>query len=109
MLRERTLALAAGLILLAAPLAAAAADIIHEVEFTAGMLTMETREGLDVVQVEGCRFELAPGRPMLPVRTLHLSVPAGMTATVTLSAAKSQNSKTICSPSGDQRGAQSYA
>jgi hypothetical protein len=66
------------LILIAA--AAASADIVHTTTFDASSVRLETREGFDVVRVDGCRFEREAGMPMVPVRTVHLSVPAGMRA-----------------------------
>ncbi|RPJ45309.1 MAG: hypothetical protein EHM19_05535, partial [Candidatus Latescibacterota bacterium] len=60
--------------------AAATADVTHIVTFDPSLVRLETREGFDLVRVPDCRFERKAGMPMIPVRTVHLSVPAGMRA-----------------------------
>jgi hypothetical protein len=56
------------------------ADILHTFTFDPGDLTVDQREGFDVLRVEGCHWDLAPGKPMLPMMTVHFSLPAGMKA-----------------------------
>ncbi|MCK4547283.1 MAG: hypothetical protein KAW17_07555 [Candidatus Eisenbacteria sp.] len=56
------------------------ADITHTVTFDPSQVSIESREGFDVFRVEGCRFDLDAGNPMVPVRTIHFSIPAGMRA-----------------------------
>jgi len=60
---------------------AAASEMTHTVIFDPDRMSIESREGFDVVRVGECRFELVAGKPMIPVRTIHFSIPAGMVAT----------------------------
>jgi hypothetical protein len=60
--------------------ALAETGVSHTLSFDPSQVSIETRDGFDVVRVEGCRFDLDAGKPMVPVRAVHLSVPAGMVA-----------------------------
>jgi hypothetical protein len=56
------------------------ADLTTTVTFDPYDVSVDVGDEYDVVRVEGCRFDLDPGKPMLPVKTLHFSIPAGMKA-----------------------------
>lgn len=57
------------------------AEIAHTLAFEYSRVSFETRESFDVLRVEGCMFDLDPGKPMVPVRCVHFSIPPGMRAT----------------------------
>jgi hypothetical protein len=56
------------------------ADVRYTVTFDPSQVSVQSREGFDAVKVEGCRFELVAGNPMIPVLPIHFSIPAGMQA-----------------------------
>ena len=56
----------------------AGTSLTRNVTFDPSMLEFESREGYNVVHVDGCRFDLKAGLPMLPVQTIRFAIPAGM-------------------------------
>ncbi|MCK4546247.1 MAG: T9SS type A sorting domain-containing protein [Candidatus Eisenbacteria sp.] len=69
----------AGMMCLAA-VCPASAEITGTFNFDPSRVVVESREGFDVIRIEGCHWELDPGKPMIPVLTTHFSIPAGMKA-----------------------------
>ena len=47
----------------------------HDVFFTTDMLSYESREGYDVVRLEGGRLLTRDGHPMLPMSRVAVSIP----------------------------------
>lgn len=78
MLRVKSVCLILIMMFSLAMVSAAAGDIVQTVRFDRGELDFEIRDGYNVVRVEGCLFEQVPGMPMIPYRTMHFSIPAGM-------------------------------
>ena len=53
----------------------------HTALFSKGALIFGERRGYDTVRLQGCDYVKEAGRPMLPVRTARIALPAGMTVT----------------------------
>ncbi|MBN1825068.1 MAG: hypothetical protein JW958_02300, partial [Candidatus Eisenbacteria bacterium] len=61
-----------------AAVASAQSSITHTITFDPSAVEYESRDGYNLIRMEDCRFEIVPGRPMIPARTLQFSVPADM-------------------------------